>query len=143
MKVRSADYQSLVSDAYIPGAVAALGPNFVFQQDGAPSHTSKSTKEFLQGKHQISEVLQDAASSPDLTPMDFAVWSRWSDIASRIAANMDIRSDDDLKAVVVAAHAQLVASSGYADWVSAILVSFEKRFQKCIAVDGAHFEHTL
>ena len=49
---------------------------FIFQQDGAPSHTSKKTQKWCQDDFPgfwSKEVWPP--SSPDLNPMDFCVWS--------------------------------------------------------------------
>ena len=49
---------------------------FIFQQDGAPSHTSKKTQKWCQAHFPgfwSKEVWPP--SSPDLNPMDFCVWS--------------------------------------------------------------------
>ena len=49
---------------------------FIFQQDGAPSHTSKKTQKWCQDHFPgfwSKEVWPP--SSPDLNPMDFCVWS--------------------------------------------------------------------
>ena len=50
--------------------------SFIFQQDGAPSHTSKKTQKWCQDHFPgfwSKEVWPP--SSPDLNPMDFCVWS--------------------------------------------------------------------
>ena len=50
---------------------------FIFQQDGAPSHTSKKTQKWYQDHfsgYWSKEVWP--SSSLDLNPMDFCVWSR-------------------------------------------------------------------
>ena len=48
--------------------------NFTFQQDSAPSHTSKKNSSMVQS--QFSEFLEqgNVAASPDLNPLDFNVW---------------------------------------------------------------------
>jgi len=48
---------------------------YVFQQDGAPSHRAKVTVEFLQ--RNVPDFIEPAlwpANSPDLNPVDYAVW---------------------------------------------------------------------
>ena len=47
---------------------------FLFQQDGAPTHTASSTQEWL--KNEIPGCLSNEEwppSSPDLNPMDFSI----------------------------------------------------------------------
>ena len=50
--------------------------SFIFQQDGAPAHTSKATQSWIQTKIQgfISKE-KWPSYSPDLNPMDYSVWS--------------------------------------------------------------------
>ena len=47
----------------------------VFQQDGAPAHTSKTTQEYLDGATP-DFIRKDEwpPQSPDCNPMDYAVW---------------------------------------------------------------------
>ena len=52
------------------------GESFLFQQDGAPAHTSKLTQAWL------NENIPDFITkeewppySPDLNPMDYSIWS--------------------------------------------------------------------
>ena len=51
--------------------------NYVFQQDGARSHTAKSTTDFLD-KEDINYWPPSMwpPASPDLNPLDCAIWSR-------------------------------------------------------------------
>ena len=52
------------------------GSQFLFQQDGAPAHTSRRAQEWLQNN--VPDFLareEWPSSSPDLNPMDFCVWS--------------------------------------------------------------------
>ena len=49
---------------------------FLFQQDGAPAHTSRRAQEWL--RNNVPDFLAKEEwppSSPDLNPMDFCVWS--------------------------------------------------------------------
>ena len=49
---------------------------FLFQQDGAPAHTSRRAQDWLRSN--VSDFLAKEEwppSSPDLNPMDFCVWS--------------------------------------------------------------------
>jgi hypothetical protein len=49
--------------------------NFVFHQDSAPSHTAKTTLEFLKyNKMVFLTPLQWIPSSPDAAPCDYSLW---------------------------------------------------------------------
>jgi hypothetical protein len=72
--INSVCYQEQVLDRVLVDFVAhmkALRGFVVFQQDNAPSHASKSTKQWFAG-HSIP-LLYHPASSPDLNPIE-RVW---------------------------------------------------------------------
>ena len=49
--------------------------NFIYQQDGAPSHTSKASQQFL--KNATPEFIKKdewPPQSPDVNPMDYSIW---------------------------------------------------------------------
>ncbi|QQP57906.1 Uncharacterized protein FKW44_003059 [Caligus rogercresseyi] len=48
--------------------------NYVFTQDGAPAHTFKKTQEFCKGNMAFWPADFWPSSSPDVNPLDFAVW---------------------------------------------------------------------
>ena len=47
--------------------------NYVFQQDGAPAHTSKRTEEFNLVAVWTKEMWPP--QSPDLNPLDYSIWA--------------------------------------------------------------------
>ena len=58
-----------------PGDSQKSDAHFVFQQDGAPSHRAKSTVKFLQ--RTVPNFIEPSVlppNSPDLNPVDYAVW---------------------------------------------------------------------
>ncbi|KAI6658755.1 hypothetical protein LOD99_15078 [Oopsacas minuta] len=70
------------------------GGSFVFQQDGAPAHTSNVTQTWLQSNIPcFIEKEQWPPYSPDLNPMDYSVWSI---LESRVCAKSH-KSIDSLK----------------------------------------------
>jgi hypothetical protein len=72
--MNSKRYQDQVLEGTLKGFYAQMkeerGP-IIFQQDGAPSHTSKSTKQWFSRNH--IPLLFHPASSPDLNPIE-PVW---------------------------------------------------------------------
>ena len=49
---------------------------YVFTQDSAPAHLAKTTQEWCKvNLHSFVTVKEWPASSPDLNPMDYSVWS--------------------------------------------------------------------
>ena len=81
-KVNAERYLDLIKDKLLPDC-RVLHPdrNFIFQQDGATSHTAKITQTFL-SKKKINFIKKDEwpPESPDLNPMDYAIWPALRDL---------------------------------------------------------------
>ena len=77
-KVNAAVYQNLLKKHFLPWLRKNYPPgSYVFQQDGAPSHTAKSTQAFLTSEGiEFWPPSMWPPSSPDLSPLDYAIWSR-------------------------------------------------------------------
>lgn len=74
VKLTSEAYQQQILHYLLP-EIEEIYDNYIFQQDGAPAHTSQSTRIFL------SEYCPDYIEpemwppfSPDLNPVDYSVW---------------------------------------------------------------------
>jgi len=54
-------------------------PQWTFQQDGAPAHTARNTTDYLK-KEKIDSIKPNMwpPNSPDLNPVDYAVWEPFS-----------------------------------------------------------------
>ena len=78
VKINSATYQKLILEPEISVAGQNLFRNntWIFQQDSAPAHASKSTQDWLREK-KIEFISKDEwpPSSPDLNPLDYRVWA--------------------------------------------------------------------
>ena len=60
----------------LPWLLKSIGSNYIFTQDGAPSHTSNLTQQWC--KDNFSHFVNKnewPPSSPDINPMDFSIWS--------------------------------------------------------------------
>ena len=79
-KVNSESYKNLLEIRLLPDC-RRLYPNgdWVFQQDGAPAHTSKTTQEYLDGA-MPDFIRKDEwpPQSPDCNPTVYAVWDSLS-----------------------------------------------------------------
>jgi len=71
----SYNHETLLQRCLLPYIRQKSDDHFVFQQDGAPSHRAKSTVEFLQ--RTVPNFIEPSVwppISPDLNPVDYAVW---------------------------------------------------------------------
>ena len=77
-KINSINYRELVLEPVLKNVSQEIfeSGSFIFQQDGAPAHTSKATQSWLQANFPgfISKE-EWPPYSPDLNPMDYSVWS--------------------------------------------------------------------
>lgn len=48
--------------------------DYVFQQDGAPAHTSKIVQEWMKTNMKFWDKTMWPPQSPDLNPLDFSIW---------------------------------------------------------------------
>ncbi|KAK0407761.1 hypothetical protein QR680_003576 [Steinernema hermaphroditum] len=71
------------------------------------------------------------SNSPDLNPLDFAVWS----IMEQKACAVRHKSIDSLKRALEKAWDEITP-----EMIASILHSFRKRLNACIAAGGSHFE---
>ena len=77
-KINSISYRELILEPVLKdlSQVMFSGESFLFQQDGAPAHTSKLTQSWL--KENIPDFITKEEwppYSPDLNPMDYSIWS--------------------------------------------------------------------
>ena len=78
VKVNSSYYcEKLLKEGLLPDIRNIAGDIFTFQQDGAPSHRSRQTVEFLQAE--VPDFIEPEnwpPNSPDLNPVDYCIWGR-------------------------------------------------------------------
>jgi hypothetical protein len=106
--------------------------NYVFQQDGAPAHTSNRTQKWLADNlAQFWNKTLWPPSSPDLNPLDYSIWSVLESKACATShANLD-----DLKASIVRAWRGL--SKAY---IVKTCQAFRRRLESVIELEGGLIE---
>lgn len=116
-----------------------IAPDIWFQQDGATAHTSLIARNWLKSRFGNKVISHHTdfpwpARSPDLSPLDFFLWSYVKEkVFSRRPNNIN-----DLKIAVREALALIDQ-----DTLAAVAANFEKRVELCIRQRGGHFEHLV
>ena len=137
-KVNSVYYCDGILSELIPEMIDLSGGDFLFQQDGARSHTSAHTLRYLNDNIPATAALLPPEkwppNSPDLNPMDYAIWS----ILETEVYKVKIRDLDHLEDRLGEAWAALPQ-----EHVTSVVMSFRKRVRACIAAEGKRFEYKL
>lgn len=137
VKVNAEHYTSTLLPQLIDDCNAQLDSDFIFQQDGAPAHTSRQAQEFLMvnapdfiGKDEWPP------NSPDLNPLDYCVWGLMLESYKKISPKPT--SLTELKVALQSIWDELPLTT-----IQKSIRSFRKRLQLCVTVKGGHFEHLL
>jgi transposase len=106
--------------------------DFTFQQDGATSHTAKETQRWCKRNFE-NFIPKDEwpPYSPDLTPLDYSIWSILEQRAC-VSAHKNIKSLTEALQVAWGELDQNIINKAVAQ--------FPTRLQACIDAEGAHFE---
>lgn len=112
-----------------------------FQHDGAPAHYYAGARHFLDTRFPNRWIGRNGpvawpARSPDLTPLDFFFWGAMKD---RVYAT-PVESELDLIGRIVVAAGDIAVIPNVFDSVRRSLL---RRLEKCVEVNGGHFEQLL
>ncbi|CAJ0928147.1 unnamed protein product, partial [Mesorhabditis belari] len=108
------------------------GAPWIFQQDSAPAHRAKKTMEWF-AKQNVDFITPEEwpANSPDINPMDFAIWGILkAKVSSAPHANLD-----DLKATLIKEWAKIPVET-----LRAAVDDVPKRLRACMKEKGGNFE---
>ena len=109
--------------------------NFVFQQDGATSHTAKTTLSWIERSGiQFWKPCEWPPNSPDLNPLDYYVWKALQELVYQ----EEIKSIHQLKARVRWAWDKLDQRK-----ISEAIDDFSKRLKMVVSERGGHIESYL
>lgn len=133
-KVNSDYYQNEILDPVLLPEARRLYPDgdWCFQQDGAPSHTSRTTQAWLRN-HVPAFITKDEwpAKSPDLNPLDFSIWGM-------LEAKVNSRSHTSIDSLRKTIQREWSLLS--ADTVEKAVRVWRKRLRACRQAKGDHFE---
>lgn len=116
------------------------GRNIILQQDGAPPHFSLEVRAFL-NEHFPGWIGRGGCigwppRSPDLTAMDFSIWGL---MKNRVYTH-PIANVEDLKHWITV---EFDIINEDLAMLARIVNSIEKRYLKCIEMNGDYFQHLL
>ncbi len=129
MKVGTPEYLNVLETKLKPWLeVSHRGGNYVFQQDGAPSHIVRKTQKWL-GEFQGSALWPP--SSPDLNPLDFGTWG----VVEKRACKTSHPNLEALKAAINKEWEDMTE-----DLVQKVCSRFWPHLKVCITAEGVPFE---
>ena len=136
VKVNADRYIELLRDRLLPD-INNIYPNndFILQQDGATSHTSRLTQQFLEDR-QVVYIKKDdwPPNSGDLNPMDYAIWNQLSEAVFQ--NRREPFSERELKLKIVECWNDLSMDS-----IRTAIRSWKVRLRDVITADGGSIEH--
>lgn len=137
-KVDSNAYCHLLAERLLPDCRQLYPDNdYTFQQDGATSHTSNLSQNFLmQNTPNFIKKNQWPPESADLNPMDYSVWDLLSEKVYR--GRTTPFTMDELKAKIVECWQEITV-----DQIRAVISSWKKRLRLVIYSNGGPIDHLL
>lgn len=134
VKINASYYQKSIIKAVLePWAKLHFkGEDWTLQQDWAPAHKAKGSIALCK---KLFPKIWDRELwppySPDLNPMDFAIWP----ILEQKACSVQHRNLESLKAALLKAWAEIPTEQ-----LSAAISSLPDRLSACVKAQGGHFE---
>ena len=136
-KINSDYYTGNLLPKLIEDCNANLKRRFIFQQDGAPAHTSGQSQEWIkQNCPDFIEKDQWPPNSPDLNPLDYHVWGAM--LEKYQCCSPKPKDRKELVAVL-----QSIWSALPQENIDKAILQFRQRLSACVKAGGGHFEHFL
>ena len=133
LKVNTDVYMNILKDHVLPWMKTNFGAHqhVIFQQDGAPCHTSKRTQAWLKENMEFWPKDIWPPSSPDLNPLDYSIWA----YVQAKACERSHPSVGALKASITKAWNSMTVS-----YIEKVCSRFRPRLEKVIEKNGGHIE---
>lgn len=138
VKVNSENYMKLLDDNLLPDCRRLYpGNDYVFQQDGAPSHTSRVTQAYLEdATPEFIKKDEWPPQSPDCNPMDYAIWDSLKEKVYE--GRRDKFTEQALKDSILASWERISLEE-----IRKSISAWKKRLRCVVEEDGGHIEHKL
>lgn len=135
VKLNSDAYQQQILHHLLP-EIEAICDDYVFQQDGAPSHTSRSTRMFL--FEQCPDYIEPEMwppNSPDLNPVDYSIWGI---LEANVHNGQRFNTIEELKERL-----QFCWNNFNQDIINAAIDLWRRRLQSVIENHGGHIHNVI
>ena len=132
VKINGDYYQGVLPNRYLPRMSRAYGSpsDFWLQEDGAPAHTKKSARAHF--THNFPNLVTNwPASSSDLNPPDYGLWSHWQELVWAKKPKTPI----ELKCAIID-----VCEKYPPQTRKKTIKSSKQRLQLCVGAKGGYFE---
>jgi len=119
----------------LPDIEAKCGRHkWTLQQDGAPAHMARNTMEYLE-KEKIDFIEPDMwpPNSPDLNPVDYAVWGA---LQQRVYHGRKFKTVEELKQTIVTEWKNLSQR-----FIDSCINEWRRRLECVVKNGGGHIEH--
>ena len=131
----SAYYVNSLLPKLMEDAESLVGENFIFQQDGAPAHTSRQSQDWIRQKNPLFIAKDEwPPNSPDLNPLDFCIWGVMLQHYEKVQPKPS--NPAELRAIL-----QRIWDSLPHQLIENAVLSVQKRLHLCIKENGGHFQH--
>ena len=135
IKIDAKEYCDTMEYYYHPH-ISVLYPDgkYIFQYNGAPSHTADASIKKANKLFGNGSILQNPPNSPDLSLLDYCVWG-----AMKVTIkNMNPKTAKELRTCVVRASSMLDKAA-----LQKAVDQYLHRLETCVKNGGHRFEHAL
>ena len=116
-----------------------ISRNMYFHQDGAPPHNTRIVQDYINARFDNRVIsthgeIRWPARSPDLTPMDYFLWGYIKDSVYKTPSNTLEELQNKIGNAFLSVTPRMLEN---------VIRKTREVVNKCIEVDGRHFEHLL